>query len=170
MRELPLNSPDGGQLFEIVAAQDGLFTTQQASQAGYSPQLLAHRLDAGRIIRVRRGVYRLVHFAKGVARAGGGRRGRHARLRFARWWNKWVRSLERPSGVCRAIARSWRRPRLDRVGARRGDPQRTSDSTFRQTGTHRYLAPGVGTSATCAHAPCRVVTFEPGVRTTCWHV
>ena len=58
-------SPDWGHLFEIAAAQDGLFTTQQAAAAGYSPQLLAHHVAAGRMVRVRRGVYRLVHFPAG---------------------------------------------------------------------------------------------------------
>jgi predicted transcriptional regulator of viral defense system len=56
------SSPDWDHLFEIAAAQDGLFTTRQAAVAGYSPQLIAHHLGAGRMVRVRRGVYRLVHF------------------------------------------------------------------------------------------------------------
>jgi predicted transcriptional regulator of viral defense system len=59
------SSPDWDQLFEIAAAQDGLFTTQQAAEAGYSPQLLAHHSSAGRMVRVRRGIYRLVHFPAG---------------------------------------------------------------------------------------------------------
>lgn len=58
-------APDWGHLFEIAVAQDGLFTTQQAAEAGYSPQLLAHHLGAGRMLRVRRGIYRLVHFPAG---------------------------------------------------------------------------------------------------------
>jgi predicted transcriptional regulator of viral defense system len=49
----------------MAAAQEGLFTTQQAAEAGYSPQLIAHHLGAGRMTRVRRGVYRLVHFPAG---------------------------------------------------------------------------------------------------------
>ena len=57
--------PDWDELFEIAAAQDGLFTTAQAAEAGYSSQLLSHYLNAGRIIRVRRGIYRLVHFPAG---------------------------------------------------------------------------------------------------------
>lgn len=57
-------SPDWDRLFEVAAAQDGLFTTRQAAEAGYSPQLLAHHLDT-RMIRVRRGIYRLVHFPAG---------------------------------------------------------------------------------------------------------
>ncbi len=52
-------------LFETAAGQEGLFTTHQASEAGYSPQLLAHHVHAGRIVRVRRGIYRLVHFPAG---------------------------------------------------------------------------------------------------------
>jgi predicted transcriptional regulator of viral defense system len=58
-------SPDWDRLYETAAAQDGMFTTRQAAEAGYSPQLLAHHLGSGRFIRVRRGVYRLVHFPAG---------------------------------------------------------------------------------------------------------
>lgn len=65
MDDATSSSPDWDRLFEIAVAQDGLFTTQQAAEAGYSPQLLAHHLGAGRVIRVRRGVYRLVHFPAG---------------------------------------------------------------------------------------------------------
>jgi predicted transcriptional regulator of viral defense system len=65
MRAAAGSSPDWDRLFEIAAAQEGLFTTRQAAGAGYSPQLLAHHLGAGRMIRVRRGVYRLVHFPAG---------------------------------------------------------------------------------------------------------
>lgn len=42
--------------------QEGLFTTRQAADAGYSPQLLLKYLRNGRIVRVRRGIYRIVHF------------------------------------------------------------------------------------------------------------
>lgn len=65
MSEAVARSPDWDHLFEIAAAQDGLFATQQAAEAGYSPQLLAHHLGAGRMVRERRGVYRLVHFPAG---------------------------------------------------------------------------------------------------------
>jgi len=58
-------SPDWDRLFEIAAAQDGLFTTRQAAEAGYSSQLLAHHLGAGRMVRVRRGIWRLVHYPAG---------------------------------------------------------------------------------------------------------
>jgi predicted transcriptional regulator of viral defense system len=57
--------PDWDQLYEVAAGQEGLFTTQQAAGAGYSPQLLLHHLSSGRTARVRRGVYRLVHFPAG---------------------------------------------------------------------------------------------------------
>lgn len=65
MDEAAARSPDWDLLFETATAQEGLFTTQQAADAGYSPQLLAHHLRAGRMVRVRRGVYRLVHFPAG---------------------------------------------------------------------------------------------------------
>jgi predicted transcriptional regulator of viral defense system len=57
--------PDWNRLFEIAAGQEGLFTTQQAAEAGYSPQLLVHYVRIGRVARVRRGIYRLVHFPAG---------------------------------------------------------------------------------------------------------
>ena len=65
MDQATTESPDWDRLFETAAAQDGLFTTKQAAEAGYSPQLLAHHLGAGRMVRVRRGIYRLVHFPAG---------------------------------------------------------------------------------------------------------
>lgn len=57
--------PSWDQLFETASAQDGYFSTAQAAEAGYSPQLLAKYLKSGRITRIRRGVYRLVHFPAG---------------------------------------------------------------------------------------------------------
>ena len=65
MNEAPARAPDWDRLFDTAAAQEGLFTTRQAAEAGYSPQLLAHHVGAGRMVRVRRGVYRLVHFPAG---------------------------------------------------------------------------------------------------------
>jgi predicted transcriptional regulator of viral defense system len=52
-------------LYDVAAAQEGLFTTRQAAAAGYSDPLLAHHQKAGRITRIRRGIYRLVHFPAG---------------------------------------------------------------------------------------------------------
>jgi len=49
-------------MFSIALAQEGHFTTAQAEMAGYSPQLLAKYLHNGKVVRVRRGIYRLVHF------------------------------------------------------------------------------------------------------------
>jgi predicted transcriptional regulator of viral defense system len=57
--------PSWDQLYETAAAQAGHFTTAQAEAAGYSPQLLAKYLANGRVVRVRRGVYRLTHFPAG---------------------------------------------------------------------------------------------------------
>jgi predicted transcriptional regulator of viral defense system len=58
-------APSWDALFDVASGQEGLFTTVQAADAGYSPQLLQKHLHAGRIQRVRRGVYRLVHFPPG---------------------------------------------------------------------------------------------------------
>ena len=65
MSEVPAVRPDWDRLFETVAAQEGLFTTKQAAEAGYSPQLLVHYVHSGKALRVRRGTYRLVHFPAG---------------------------------------------------------------------------------------------------------
>jgi len=54
--------PDWNHLFKAAVVQEGLFTTKQAAEAGYSPQLLVHYVRTGKAIRVRRGIYRLVHF------------------------------------------------------------------------------------------------------------
>ncbi len=61
----PAVRPNWNRLFEIAAAQEGLFTTKQAAEARYSPQLLTHYVHAGRAIRVGRSIYRLVHFPAG---------------------------------------------------------------------------------------------------------
>jgi predicted transcriptional regulator of viral defense system len=57
--------PTWNRLYEVASGQEGHFTTQQAAEAGYSPQLLRKHIEAGRIVRVRRGIYRLVHFPAG---------------------------------------------------------------------------------------------------------
>jgi len=59
--EAPGKSPDWDALFGVAQAQAGYFTTRQAALAGYSPQLLAYLGDK-KVLRVRRGIYRLVHF------------------------------------------------------------------------------------------------------------
>ena len=65
MSKGPSDHPDWDRLYEVAAAQEGFFTTQQAADAGYSPQLLVHHVSGGRVVRVRRGIYRLVHFPAG---------------------------------------------------------------------------------------------------------
>jgi predicted transcriptional regulator of viral defense system len=61
----PRSSPSWDSLFDTAGAQQGYFTTKQAADAGYSPQLLVKHMRAGRIARTRRGIYRLVHFPVG---------------------------------------------------------------------------------------------------------
>lgn len=65
MRQAPASPPDWNRLFETAVGQEGLFTTRQAADAGYSPQLLAHHVRSGKAVRVLRGIYRLVHFPAG---------------------------------------------------------------------------------------------------------
>jgi predicted transcriptional regulator of viral defense system len=60
-----LKNPRWDTLFETASAQEGLFSTAQAAEAGYSRQLLRKHLYAGRVRRVQRGVYRIVHFPPG---------------------------------------------------------------------------------------------------------
>jgi predicted transcriptional regulator of viral defense system len=55
-------SPNWDNLFAVAQSQLGYFTTQQAMAAGYSPQLLHKYLENGKVSRVRRRIYRLVHF------------------------------------------------------------------------------------------------------------
>lgn len=59
------HKPDWDRLYEIAAAQEGHFTTAQAGEAGYSPQLLHKHLKSGRIRRIRRAIYRFVHYPAG---------------------------------------------------------------------------------------------------------
>ena len=61
----PISKPDWDRLFETASTQEGYFTTQQAAEASYSTQLLFKHIRAGRVVRVRRGIYRLVHFPAG---------------------------------------------------------------------------------------------------------
>jgi predicted transcriptional regulator of viral defense system len=61
----PVPRPNWDRLFETASAQEGYFTTAQADEVGYSLQLLAKYLQNGRVVRTRRGIYRLVHFPPG---------------------------------------------------------------------------------------------------------
>ncbi|MGH8907458.1 MAG: type IV toxin-antitoxin system AbiEi family antitoxin domain-containing protein [Egibacteraceae bacterium] len=49
-------------LYRLAEHQAGHFTTGQARAEGVSDQLLRHHLNAGRIERATRGIYRLTHF------------------------------------------------------------------------------------------------------------
>jgi predicted transcriptional regulator of viral defense system len=55
-------APDWDALFSVAQAYSGYFTTAQAAGADYSLPLLHKYLANGRVIRVRRGIHRLVHF------------------------------------------------------------------------------------------------------------
>lgn len=57
--------PSWDDLYDVASAQEGHFTTAQAAEAGFSPQLLAKYLRSGRITRIRHGIYRIVHFPAG---------------------------------------------------------------------------------------------------------
>jgi predicted transcriptional regulator of viral defense system len=52
-------------LFAIAVGQEGLFSAAQAKEAGCSQQLLGRYLATGKIERVRRALYRVVHFPRG---------------------------------------------------------------------------------------------------------
>jgi predicted transcriptional regulator of viral defense system len=53
------------RLFESASPQEGYFSLAQARAAGCSPQLLQYYARSGRVKRVGRGIYRLVHFPPG---------------------------------------------------------------------------------------------------------
>ena len=57
-----VGAPDWDALFSVSQAHSGYFSTAQAAGAGYSLPLLHKYLANGRVLRVRRGIYRLVHF------------------------------------------------------------------------------------------------------------
>lgn len=61
----PSSKPSWDRLYRVAAGQAGYFTSAQAAGAGYYPQLLAKHLRSGRARRVRRGIYRIVHFPPG---------------------------------------------------------------------------------------------------------
>lgn len=58
-------NPSWDALFQVASGQDGLFTADQAEKAGYYRQLLRKHVESGRVRRVRRGIYRLVHYPPG---------------------------------------------------------------------------------------------------------
>ncbi len=54
-----MQTPDAVALNRVSYGQDGYFTSRQAREAGFSPQLLAHHVRSGRYEHIRRGLYRL---------------------------------------------------------------------------------------------------------------
>jgi predicted transcriptional regulator of viral defense system len=115
MKSEPPIKPDWDQLYRVAESQEGLFTTQQAGASGYSPQLLAHYVRIGRIVRVQRGIYRLVHFPAGE----------HEDLVAAWLWSDQVGTFShqtalslydlsdvRPSRIHLTIPESWSKRRL----------------------------------------------------------
>lgn len=53
--------PDWPSLLDLAVSQSGYFSTAQAAKLGFSPELLIHHAHAGRILRARRGIYRVRH-------------------------------------------------------------------------------------------------------------
>jgi predicted transcriptional regulator of viral defense system len=62
MPSASIATPNWQALYDTAASQEGLFTTRQAAAAGYSDALPSHYQKVGRIARIHRGIYRLVHF------------------------------------------------------------------------------------------------------------
>jgi predicted transcriptional regulator of viral defense system len=54
--------PTWDRLYETAAPQGGYLTLAQAAAAGYSSPLVEYHVRSGRIERVARGIFRLVHF------------------------------------------------------------------------------------------------------------
>ena len=54
--------PTWDRLYEIAAPQGGYLTLAQAAAAGYSSRLVEYHVKSGRMERVARGIFRLVHF------------------------------------------------------------------------------------------------------------
>lgn len=62
-----IEKPSWDRLYEAATGQAGYFTTSQAADAGYSSPLIYKHIAAGRMTRVMRGIYRLVHYPAGDA-------------------------------------------------------------------------------------------------------
>lgn len=62
--EVREQKPNHQKLYHLAENQAGYFTTQQAQEAGFSRDLLAHLVSSGKFLRVRQGVYRLTAFPK----------------------------------------------------------------------------------------------------------
>lgn len=59
------SAPAWDRLYEEAAPQAGYFTAAQAAVAGYSSPLVEYHIQRGRIERVARGIFRIVHFPPG---------------------------------------------------------------------------------------------------------
>lgn len=57
-----INSSTYDRLYKVAEGQGGYFTSRQAVDAGVDRSLLSRQVQAGRLRRVRHGIYRLVHF------------------------------------------------------------------------------------------------------------
>jgi predicted transcriptional regulator of viral defense system len=57
-----MSSTKYDRLYEIAEGQAGYFTSRQAGEAGVDRSVLSRQVQAGRLRRVRHGIYRLVHF------------------------------------------------------------------------------------------------------------
>jgi predicted transcriptional regulator of viral defense system len=62
VRKATASRPTWDRLYETAAPQGGYLTLAQAADAGYSSPLVEHHVKAGRLERVGRGIFRLVHF------------------------------------------------------------------------------------------------------------
>lgn len=56
--------PPVKKLFEVVEAQEGLFTAKQAEAAGFDKKNHSYHVRVGNWIREHRGIYRLAHFPR----------------------------------------------------------------------------------------------------------
>jgi len=62
MDDSTTEGPDHECLFATASEQHGFFTSAQARRCGFTRFLLAHHAETGRVIRVRRGLYRLRNY------------------------------------------------------------------------------------------------------------
>jgi len=157
---LPMNPaetkrpPHWDDLFAVAQAQGGYFTTAQAAQSGYSRPLLHKHLAGGRMVRARRGVYRLVHFPPSD----------HEDLVILWLWSEQAGVFSHetalalhdlsdvlPGKVHLTLPASWRRRRLQVPPglvlhfADVGEPDRASFSAVPVTGPLRTIRDCIGT-------------------------
>ncbi len=163
--------PDWDQLFTTAQTQQGLFTTQQAADAGFSPQLLASRAHRSRAC-AQRGIYRTTHYPPGTQRI---------RLRVGLWTSGPESCRTRqpsclhelsdvlPSQIHRLLSRVTKRRfplwyrRTSTAPRRRPAPDRTWVGAVPTTSARRTLndcgdASDTGTAATGGPVP----TLRPG--------